>query len=175
MTDYSFIANAHPSYIDSLYAQFQDNPDALDESWRLFFSGFDYGFKEDGNGATPSNGTTITPGQLGMDELRVLALIIGYRNRGHLKSTTNPIKKRMDRKPFLDLADFSLTEKNLDKKYVAGKRSASKMQRYSGFLTALNQVYCGNIGFEFHHIQDRNKRRWLRKRIEDHTPTASST
>ena len=121
MTDYSFIANAHPSYIDSLYAEFQTNPDALDESWKLFFRGFDYGFNEETNGAVASNGAAVTPGQVDLDELRVLALIIGYRNRGHLKSTTNPIKKRKNRMPFLDLGDFNLTEKSLDKKYAAGK------------------------------------------------------
>ena len=121
MTDYSFIANAHPSYIDSLYERFQDNPDALDESWRLFFRGFDYGFKEDSNGTAAPDGAPVTPGAISLDELRVSALIIGSRNRGHLKSTTNPIKKRKDRKPFLDLGDFSLTEKNLDQQYKAGK------------------------------------------------------
>ncbi len=170
MTDYSFIANAHPSYIDSLYEQFQDNPDALDESWRLFFRGFDYGFKEDGNGAATTNGTAITPGQIDIDELRVLALIIGYRNRGHLKSTTNPIKKRKNRMPFLDLGDFSLSEKNLDKTYMAGKEIGLENATLQKIINRLEEVYCGNIGFEFHHIQDRNKRRWLRKHIEDHTP-----
>ncbi len=170
MTDYSFIANAHPSYIDSLYEQFQDNPDALDESWRLFFRGFDYGFQGETNGTAASNGSGVTPGQVDLDELRVLALIIGYRNRGHLKSTTNPIRKRMDRKPFLDLADFSLTEKNLDKKYVAGKEIGLENATLRQIINRLEQVYCANIGFEFHHIQDRNKRRWLRDRIEKVTP-----
>ena len=171
MTDYSFIANAHPSYIDSLYAEFQTNPDALDESWKLFFRGFDYGFNEETNGAVASNGAAVTPGQVDLDELRVLALIIGYRNRGHLKSTTNPIKKRKNRMPFLDLGDFNLTEKSLDKKYAAGKElglgSDATLQQ---IIDRLEQIYCGNIGFEFHHIQDRNKRRWLRDRIEKVTP-----
>ena len=170
MTDYSFIANAHPSYIDSLYEQFQDNPDALDESWRLFFRGFDYGFKEDPKGDGVSNGTGIVPSQIDLNELRVLALIIGYRNRGHLKSTTNPIKKRKDRQPFLALEDFNLTEKNLSRKYTAGKEIGLENATLQKIVDRLEQVYCGNIGFEFHHIQDRHKRRWLRKHIEGHTP-----
>ncbi len=170
MTDYSFIANAHPSYIDSMYEQFQENPDALDESWKLFFRGFDYGFKENGNGAVTSNGSAIIPSHIDADELRVLALVIAYRNRGHLKSTTNPIKARKNRHPFLELKDFNLTEDSLSKTFFAGKEIGLENATLQHIIDRLEEVYCGNIGFEFHHIQDRNKRRWLRNRIEEHTP-----
>jgi 2-oxoglutarate dehydrogenase E1 component len=171
MTDYSFIANAHPSYIDSLYEQYVENPAAVEESWRLFFKGFDYGFGN-GNGAAATNGEAghVTPSQIDLDELRVLALIFAYRNRGHLKSTTNPIKKRKDRKPGLELSDFNLSEANLDKTYAAGKEINLENVTLRQIIARLEQVYCGNIGFEFHHIQDRDKRRWLRQRIESLTP-----
>ncbi len=170
MTDYSFIANAHPSYIDSLYEQYQDNPDGLDESWRLFFRGFDYGFGNTKNRGGAANGASIAPGQVDFDELRVLALIIAYRNRGHLKSTTNPLKKRKDRQPFLDLKDFGLTKNSLSKNFKAGKEIGLENATLQQIIDRLEAVYCGNIGFEFYHIQDRNKRLWLRSRIEEHTP-----
>ncbi len=168
MTDFSFIANAHPSYIDSLYEQYLGNPETVDQSWRLFFKGFDYG----GSNGASSNGTA--PSQNGYapdisdhDELRVVALIIAYRNRGHLKSTTNPLKARKNRMPFLDLADFGLTEASLDKPCLAAKEvglpDGSTLRQV---IEKLEKMYCGNIGFEYHHIQDRHKRRWLRERIE---------
>ncbi|MCB9338840.1 MAG: 2-oxoglutarate dehydrogenase E1 component [Lewinellaceae bacterium] len=171
MTDYSFIANAHPAYIDSLYEQYHSNPEAVEESWRVFFKGFDYGNYANGNGAAAaaSNGSPATPGQVDLDELRVLALIIAYRNRGHLKSTTNPIKKRKDRQPFLDLADYNLSEANLDKVYAAGKEINLENATLRQIIAKLEKIYCGNIGFEFHHIQNRDKRRWLRQRIENQT------
>ncbi|MBK9017399.1 MAG: hypothetical protein IPM82_26980 [Saprospiraceae bacterium] len=100
----------------------------------------------------------------------MLALIIGYRNRGHLKSTTNPLKPRKNRKPSLELADFSLTEASLDKPYVAGKEVGMEKATLRQIIAHLEKVYCGNIGFEFHHIQDRDKRRWLRNRIEAQDP-----
>ena len=40
----------------------------------------------------------------------------------------------------------------------------------SEIISHLNRIYCGHIGFEFQHIQDRDKRRWLRDRIENHRP-----
>ncbi|MBI1227591.1 MAG: 2-oxoglutarate dehydrogenase E1 component [Bacteroidetes bacterium] len=175
MTDFSFIANAHPNYIDSLYEQYTSNPDTVEEGWRLFFKGFDYGFNAGDTNSAVSNGSTngaihAKPGDVDLDELRVLALIIGYRNRGHLKSTTNPLKPRKDRHPFLDLADFNLTEASLDKPYVAGKEIGMEKSTLRQIIAHLEKVYCGDIGFEFHHIQDRNRRRWLRQRIEAQHP-----
>ena len=43
MKDYSFITNAHPSYIDSMYEQYLKNPESVEESWAFFFRGFEYG------------------------------------------------------------------------------------------------------------------------------------
>ncbi|MBI5916464.1 MAG: 2-oxoglutarate dehydrogenase E1 component [Bacteroidetes bacterium] len=171
MTDFSFIANAHPAYIDSLYEQYLDNPEAVEQSWRLFFKGFDYGFNANAPAGQNGNGAPhAASGDIDLDELRVLALIIGYRNRGHLKSTTNPLKPRKNRQPFLDLADFGLAEANLDKPYVAGKEIGMEKATLRQIIAHLEKVYCGNIGFEYHHIQDRDKRRWLRQRIESQMP-----
>ncbi len=170
MTDYSFIANAHPNFIDTLYQQYLQNPESVEESWRLFFKGFDYGY--DSNG-TNGNGTMEIPvvsSDTQLDELRVFALIIAYRNRGHLKSTTNPIRKRKDRRPFLNISNFNLTEDHLDRVYRAGEEIGLKNATLRQIINRLETIYCGNIGFEFHHIQDRNKRYWLRNRIEEQSP-----
>lgn len=167
MTDYSFIANAHPNFIDTLYEQYLQNPESVEESWRLFFKGFDYGYGSNGNGAEAAPAVS---GEAQLDELRVFAMIIAYRNRGHLKSTTNPIKKRKDRKPYLDLTNFNLTEAHLDRVFRAGEEIGLKNATLRQIIARLETIYCGNIGFEFHHILDRSKRYWLRDRIEEHTP-----
>lgn len=33
-------------------------------------------------------------------------------------------------------------------------------------LTRLRETYCGNIGYEYMHIPDRDRCNWLRERIE---------
>ena len=168
MTDFSFIANAHPAYIDSLYEKYVANPENVEESWRLFFKGFDFSLT---GAASNGNGTHhLSPSEVEPEELKVLALIYAYRNRGHLKSTTNPIKKRKDRKPALDLSDFGLTPAHLGKTFLAGRETGLENATLEQIIARLEKIYCGNIGFEFHHIQDRDKRRWLRQRIEAQTP-----
>ena len=162
MEDLSFIFNAHPSFIESMYKQYQDDVDSVEEGWRLFFKGFDF--------STNGNGTAAAMAEEDADqlakELRVLAIIKAYRDRGHLRSTTNPIRARRDRRPNLDLADFDLTAKDLDTQFIAAKELGLAPTSLKQIISHLEKVYCGNIGFEYSNIQDREKRRWLRAKIE---------
>lgn len=165
MSDFSFLANAHPNYIEQLYETYQKNPENVDPSWHAFFKGFDY--------ASGSNGHSegkVTAGQTDKKEFKVLALIKAFRNRGHLLSTTNPIRQRIDRKPNLNLDDFGLEDSDMDKTFVAGEEVGLPNGTLRQIINHLHKVYCGNIGFEYHHIQDRAKRRWIRERIESHHP-----
>lgn len=171
MSDFSFVANAHPEYIDSLYAQYQSNPEEVEASWRAFFKGFDYAQPSNGNGH--SNGTATATG-INPKEFQVLSLINAYRNRGHLESDTNPIRPRLDRHPNLKLEDFNLTDADLDTVFYAAKECGLKQASPLRDIVAhLRKVYCGHIGFEFQHIPERDKRRWLRTRIESIQPEHS--
>jgi len=42
MKDYSFIHNAHPTFVENLYQQYLQNPEEVEDGWRLFFSGFEF-------------------------------------------------------------------------------------------------------------------------------------
>ncbi|MEK7257924.1 MAG: 2-oxoglutarate dehydrogenase E1 component, partial [Bacteroidota bacterium] len=169
MTDYSFVSNAHPNFIESLYEQYQANPEAVEEGWRLFFKGFDFASNVNGNGTATHTEDSAAVG-FNPKELRVFSLIVAFRNRGHLRSTTNPIKKRKDRRPNLDLNDFGLADADLDQIFRSGEEIGLKNATLRQIIAHLEKVYCQNIGFEYHYIQDREKRRWLRERIESHTP-----
>jgi 2-oxoglutarate dehydrogenase E1 component len=176
MKDLSFVFNAHPAYIESMYERYLENPAQVDEGWQLFFRGFDFGGYKNGAAAAASeNGhDLLAEHQLSGDqlatEMRVLALIIGYRNRGHLLSTTNPIRHRRDRRPSLKLEDFNLSEKDLDTKFFAGKEIGLEGATLREILARLEKTYCRNIGFEFQQVPDRARRRWLRTRIEQADP-----
>lgn len=169
MTDYSFVFNAHPTFIEDMYSKYQNDPASVEEGWRVFFKGFDFGGQNGTSNGAASNGAAVSSDNL-LEELRVLALIIAYRNRGHLKSTTNPLKPRKNRMPYLELADFNLTDDALDRHFAAGKEIGMSNATLREIIARLEKIYCGNIGFEFHHIQDRIKRRWLRERIEKINP-----
>ena len=166
MKDYSYVFNAHPSFIDDLYLKYKDNPSAVDEGWRVFFEGFE--FSSNGDTALRESGSRSDIDK----EFGVMAIIHGFRNRGHLLSTTNPIKRRRDRQPHLDLSDYHLNESDLEKVFAAGGEIGFKNGTLKEILDRLRLIYCGNIGFEYAHIENRDKRMWLRERIEQRTLAA---
>src|SRR5690348_6817240 len=106
MNDYSYLGNADPSAIEGLYEQFRNQPGDMEEGWRKFFEGFDFArsdFKSNGKGV-PENV---------QKEFNVLALINGYRTRGHLFTHTNPVRERRKYYPTNDIENFGLTESDL--------------------------------------------------------------
>ena len=166
---YSYISNAHPGYIDSLYKQFQNDPESVPEGWKQFFLGFDFAVK---NGESGSVEQSMSSSKL-FKEFSVLNLINGYRQRGHLMSTTNPIRKRRNRFPNIDLENFGLSDTDLNETFAAGAEIGLPNSTLAEIRDRLNEIYCGNIGFEFSYIEHRDKLLWLRDRIESMAPKKS--
>ena len=82
--------------------------DELDPSWKNFFKGFEFA-------RTNFNDQVSGTASLEFDkELKVLALIEGYRRRGHLFTQTNPVRIRRKYSPTLDLENYGLSEADLD-------------------------------------------------------------
>ena len=159
MKDYSYVTNAHPEYIEQLYLRYKSDPTSVEEGWKTFFQGFEFG----------QNGGALPDGTTGLDthhEFDVLSIIHGFRQRGHLLSTTNPIRQRRDRRPHLDLNDYRLTEQDMQKQFTAGWTIGMDKATLAEILERLKKIYCGNIGFEFAHIENNEKRKWLREKIE---------
>ena len=73
MDKFSFVGNADVSSIEELYQTYLKDPQSVDESWNLFFQGFEFSKTSyDEGGAVPENVTK---------EFKVLDLILAYRNR----------------------------------------------------------------------------------------------
>ena len=163
MADYSYVFNAHPSFIESLYSKYSQDPTSVEDGWRTFFQGFEFASNKNGH----SNGTTaVAAGQL-EKEFAVLSLIHGYRDRGHLLSDTNPIRKRRDRKPYLAIEDYGLSESDNKNSFAAGAEIGLPGATLEQIHKKLKDIYIMSIGFEYAHIENRDKKMWLREKIEN--------
>ncbi len=164
MDKYSYISNAHSSYIDELYKAYKENPETVDASWQRFFEGFDFSLQN--NGVT-TNGQAVTSGGNTDKEIGVRNLIHAYRTRGHLRSVTNPIRPRRQHKVNLDLQDHGLSEADLDTELDIGSIIGIGKSSVKKIVETLQKVYLGSIGFEYMHIRDIEILEWFKEKAEN--------
>ena len=173
MDKLSYIANSEATYIEKLYDSYQQDAGSVDIGWQKFFEGFDFSQKFNPTNGHQNGHAPVAPPADGMidslhasKELEIVHLIRGYRSRGHLLAKTNPIRTRKDRNARLELADFKLTEKDLDTTFNAGTEVFGRPATLREIVTALQKVYTGRIGYEYLYIRDRETKNWLRDKIE---------
>lgn len=181
MDKFSFLNAAHSQLIEDLYQQYLKFPDSLEPSWKAFFQGFDFALENynddiSTNSAVPasSNVSTITSqivsnGQIPDDikkEFKVLNLIEGYRQRGHLFTNTNPVRERRHYEPTLDLENFGLSKDDLNTKFNSatetGMPNAATLQE---IINHLEKIYCESIGTEYMHINNVQEKKFIREWI----------
>ena len=161
--DLSFLANNGGHYVDSLYQDFQRDPQSVDQTWRDFFQGHQL-TQQTNIGDASESGNGQVGAQTVAKELNVQKLIRRYRERGHLKSQTNPIRPRKDRDPGLKLADCELTEQDLGQSFHCVRPLGAKTLEEA--IQYLESIYCGPLGFEYRHITNREQQNWLQQEIE---------
>lgn len=163
MQDLSVISNAHPSYIDAQYQDYLKDPNTVEKEWRSFFTGFDLAYKYGENGA----GTHLEEDKTASSkEFRVLKLIAGYRNKGHLLAHTNPLKPRKDRHAELELYNFGLEESDLDIEFYSGHEIGIGKATLRTIVDRLKKIYTRTIGWEYNYMLDMEARGWMREQVE---------
>ena len=168
MKDFTYITNSHPAFIEGLYQQFLTDPASVDPDIIKFFEGFDFAMQ---NGTVaPAQGAATTVSNVSADwanEIKVYRLILGYRNKGHLIATTNPIRTRKDRGANLDLAFFGLSDADLTKTFQVGSIIGLGATTLKNILTHLQKTYAQNVGVEFKYISDQQRVDWLTNELEN--------
>lgn len=169
MDKYSYISNADVGYIDELYKSYQQDPTSVDESWQKFFEGYNFSqerFNGQGGSSETALQAALEEGEIDVREAKILRLIRNYRRRGHLESTTNPVRKRRDRKAQLGIEHFGLTEEDLDVEFEAGKDLGIGKASLRKIIDTLRSIYLGNVGFEYTYIRDREMMEWIKQKAE---------
>ena len=166
MDKVSYVGNADVNAIDYLYKQYRQDPESVDAGWKKFFEGFEFAQTnyEDG-GEIPENFKK---------EFKVINLINGYRQRGHLFTKTNPVRERRQYTPDLSIENFGLEQKDLDETFQAGEQIGLGATTLKTIISHLEESYCQSIGSEFLYIRDPERIEWLRNKIETKNPVPFS-
>ncbi|MEI8136447.1 MAG: 2-oxoglutarate dehydrogenase E1 component [Bacteroidota bacterium] len=169
MDKFSYVGTSDVNAIEKLFLQYTQDPNSVDASWRDFFKGFEFArssYDTEG-GSIPENVTK---------EFKVIGLINGYRQRGHLFTKTNPVRQRRSYEPTLALENFGLSDKDLETVFQAGSEIGIGAAKLKDIITHLEITYCQSIGVEYLYMREPKVLKWLQGRMEKNknTPTFST-
>ena len=172
---------ANLSFVEDLYREFLRDESAVPEQWRRYFERLD-----GDNGGAPGwrPGPSFKPrslfapvGSAGAEppdvtELlrrqdRVAELISAYLDRGHLAARIDPLGFPRAPQAQLDPAFYGLSDDDLDRSFSTHGIPGPPLRPLREILDILRAAYCGSVGLEFMHIDDLERRTWLRERMEE--------
>src|SRR5262249_19846048 len=156
-----FLTGANAAFIAELYTRFLEDPSAVDESWRRFFSEMNddvaavvaelrgppwskpAAARLIGNGSAPA---AITDGEAlrraTSDSIRALQLIRSYRVRGHLEADLAPLGlERRGPYPELDYRTYGFTKEDLDREIFISNLFGREHATLREIIAILRKIY----------------------------------
>ena len=161
MDRFSAVGNQEIGAIEEYYQTYLMHPENVTESWRNFFEGFELARKSY-DGKTPGLIDTVKI----LKEFNILNLINGYRQRGHLFTRTNPVRRRRQYSPTLEVRNFGLDESDLNSVFQAGIEIGIGPATLREIVAHLEQTYCESIGVEYLYMRQPELVEWLKLRME---------
>jgi 2-oxoglutarate dehydrogenase E1 component len=159
------LALANREYVEGLYRRYQEQPDSVDPSWVTVFRALERA-PESGNGVplrrAPRGRRDVAAGPM----LGVFDLVHSYRELGHLVAHLNPLEPPPPLHPLLEPAEFGFGPGDLDRVVESGSFLGCDAVPLRELIERLQATYCGTMGIEYLHIQDKDQRRWLQERME---------
>ncbi len=159
--------------IRELYLQYQHD-EKIEDKWVEFFSDLDDGAKNYLNKKESNlklEEKNLTDNDYTANSLRARLLIRAYRIAGHLKADLDPLnlteKKYI---PDLDPKTYGIEEVDLDKEVFIDGVFGINTTSIRELIKILEKYYCGKIGTQFMHIQDKEQRDWIMNKIENIKP-----
>jgi 2-oxoglutarate dehydrogenase E1 component len=146
-----------PEFLGAMHDRWKEDPTGVDESWQLFFQGFDLA----------SCPRACVASDRANDQSNVASLIYNYRDQGHRLAHVNPLKNPPESLADLRLDRFGLSQGDLDRVFDTGRMFGPQTATLKDILQTLRTIYCGSIGVEYLHIQDVAMRRWIQKQVEE--------
>lgn len=108
-----------------------------------------------------------TEQEMAEDQAKVWQMINAYRSRGCQLADLDPLEYRPDLRPSLDPEWYGFTIWDLDREFLTGGLGGKPKASLREILTILREAYCRRWTVEYMHIIDRERKHWVRDRIEE--------
>ena len=176
MNNPSFATRWNVDEIESNYLKWLEAPSELDPNWQYFFEGFHLG-SENGSGAVPSDTVpSVNESDSGIEKhARLYGAIYAFRDIGHTQGTFDPLESEIKENPRLSLKRLGFDTSDMSEIHFTGNYLGGVRMSVGEVFERLKKTYCGNVGVEYLHIQETEKRRWIQSKIEpnDNLPSFS--
>jgi 2-oxoglutarate dehydrogenase E1 component len=187
MQQQSYLHGSNAAFIEELYSRYLHDENSVDENWRNWFSELGNGELGDGELAPDQDHLQIqaqmkstvmnkrrgsaAAGTVSNEhegkQVKVLQLINAYRVKGHQKASLDPLGlAEIPDIPEMTLAGNDLGEADLDTIFKTGSLFGVDEVPLREIIGRLEKTYCGTIGLEYMHIEDREQKRWIQVQIE---------
>ena len=172
----SHTAGGNGSYLEGLFESYLEDPASVPEDWKNYFDSL----PSNPSGTDTSHAKVIerfrnykskAPSSvkpINEKQIRVLQLIQSYRNRGHMKSSLDPLNLQEHVQcDDLTLEYHGLNQEDLGSIFQTdtlniGKDSAP----LSEIIQSLERIYCNTLGIEYNYITSEVERKWFQSRLE---------
>ena len=191
----SFLGNNSSEFVETLYAEYLNNPQNIPEQWKFFFEGlndqkekilknvngpswspkkkvkkikFDHTIK-DLDKKTEELQSSVSGDILeaAKNSVRANMLIRAYRIRGHLISNLDPLGLQVrEEHDELKPETYGFSNKDLNKKIFLDGVLGLKFATLREIIEIAKKTYCQKIGYEYMHMGDPEEKNWIRDRIE---------
>jgi 2-oxoglutarate dehydrogenase E1 component len=191
----SFLFGTNAAFVESLYAQYLENPDAVDPSWRNYFASLGQieldpaqlgrgpqwrrdkkTQHEDGElvsaltGQLDASKAKVSEADLhkaAQESIRAIQLVRAYRVIGHLEANLDPLNLAPKQPhPQLEPSFYGFHEEDMDRPIFMDGVMGLETSTPRQVTSILKRTYSGRIGYEFMHINDPEQKDWLQRRIE---------
>jgi 2-oxoglutarate dehydrogenase E1 component len=153
------LTRANPAYVVSLYEDYRRDPRAVDERWALVFAGYDYA--RAGGDAAPG-----LAGPAPASAPAVSDVVHAFRELGHLVADVDPLGGGPREHPLLRLEELGIGPGDLDRAVDWAPFAPGAVGSLRDLVAALRETYTGTLAVEYMGIADKERREWLRARIE---------
>ena len=164
---------ANLAYLERLYEIYKKNPASVDRSWQVYFSEVAQDLPAPANGRAAHAGTAAdrafnasAPAIASslMDQLH--DMIAAFRTLGHRAARLDPLGLQSITVPELDPGFYGFTAERMQRLFPPAGLHWPGPLPLREIIQRLQNTYCGPIGVEFMHIEDRACRQWLEERME---------
>lgn len=178
-----FLNASSAAYLEAMEDEYRKDPKSVPESWASLLRQMDAGvsgaeisemYTAMSTGTAPMAVGRPLDAQTIQESMRLMMLIRSYQISGHSIANLDPLALDEREMPIsLDPSLYGFTEDDMDRDFFIGtwkmKGFLSEdrpVQTLRQILTRLKETYCGTVGYEYMHIQDREQCNWLRAKIE---------